>query len=231
MKKLKLLAVIMLLGAIGFAQKGPYIGGHYAFNNTWLMNKYVFDAGAEMDHEVSFGSFYGFIFGFNFTDETGLEINLNRNVINQKYKGEFGSKYLSDTRITATEVPILLKYGYKSYFELGPVLQFLNGATYNRAFENPLTSSLSDENNKNVLDAFNTTNFGVIFGFGGSINLIDYKLKLDIGFRIQYIITDMEGIDALGYEKNDIASNLDRVNFHTNALIGGFRLALNYYFE
>lgn len=242
MKKLNLLFLFSLISLISFSQVGPYVGGHYAFNSTWLMNKQVFDHGSEMDPSPTFGSYYGFIAGYNFTDDAGIEININLNNINQKYEGRFGdNRYISQTNINALDIPLLFKFGYNSYFEIGPVLQMLNGATYSRTFDNTgllhtfsykgLPVIPTDVDSEGVLNQFNSTNFAVALGFGASIDIIEYKLKLDIGLRFQYTITDMEGINGLGYGiESNFVPGVEKETFKNNALIGGVRLGLNYYF-
>lgn len=249
MKKTTLFALLIVFFATTMSQEGPYLGGHYAINSTWLMNKQVFDHGSEMDPSMTFGSFYGIIAGYNINDDVGIEVNVNINNINQKYEGRFGdNRYISQTNINALDIPLLFKFGFTSYFEIGPVLQLLNGATYSRTFDD--TGVLNTFNYKGypviptnldsegVLKKFNSTNGGIAMGFGTSIDIIEYKLKLDIGFRLQYTLTDMEGINGLGYAiepdedevEFDFVPGVEKENFHNNALIGGIRLGLNYYF-
>jgi hypothetical protein len=233
MKKIKLTIVLALISIISFAQEGPFFGANFAYNTTWLMNKQVFDKpSSEIAPEVSFGSYYGLIAGYNFNDEVGIELNFNINNIKQKYSGNIwylGGDFVSTTHIQAIDIPLLFKFGMNSYFELGPVLQILNGATFTSTNNNLIVPNIS---NRDDLDEFNKLNYAIAFGFGTNLDIIEYKLKLKFGFRFQYTLTDMEGINGFGQTKENILiPATEKENFHNNALLGGIRFGLVYYFN
>jgi hypothetical protein len=232
MKRIKFTIVLAFISIISFAQEGPFFGANFAYNTTWLMNKQVFDKpSSEIAPEASFGSYYGIIAGYNFNDEVGLELNFNINNIKQKYSGDlgvFGGDFVASTHLRALDIPLLFKFGMDSYFELGPVLQILNGATYTRTHDN----SFLNISNQDVLDTFNKTNYGIAFGFGTNLDIIEYKLKFKFGFRFQYTLTDMEGINGFGQTKENILiPATEKENFHNNALLGGIRFGLVYYLD
>jgi hypothetical protein len=249
MKKLGILLVLFSISAMSFSQLT--LGGHYAYNSTWLMNKQVIDEGAEMDVAASFGSYYGLIAGYYFSDNFGLELNFNSNKIVQQYQGSIKylftltderNLYKASTVIRTTDVPILMKFGKTSYFELGPVIQLVNKATYSRTFEetdpfkpgiyNSNAYSFTNEVNKGVRADFNGAGFGVALGFGANFNLIDDVLKLNFGIRFNYIATDLKGINGLGLNKDsNYISTIEKENFHTNPLYGGLKIGLVYFFE
>ena len=81
MKKVAFLFILLGITTMSFAQLT--VGGHFAYNSTWLMNKQVFDAGAEMDVAASFGNYYGIIAGYYFSDQFGVEANINFNKLKQ----------------------------------------------------------------------------------------------------------------------------------------------------
>jgi len=246
MKKIALIFVFAAVSTISFAQLT--VGAHFAYNSTWLMNKQVFDEGAEMDVAASFGNYYGLIAGYYFSDEFGLEINFNANKIEQKYSGSIQfilsderNNYNASTVLKTTDIPILMKFGKNSYFELGPLFQLINKATYSRTFDatsnlgwyNDAFYTFSNEVNKAVKSDFNGMGIGVCMGFGANFNLIEDVLKLNFGLRFNYILTDIQGINGLGLVKDDpnYISDSERVNFKTNPLYGGLKMGLIYYFE
>ncbi len=246
MKKIKLTFFLLISCLFIFAQESPYLGAHFAYNSTWLMNKQVFDHGSEMDPVATFGSYYGFIAGYKFNEDVSLELNLNFNNINQKYEGRLSqNRYTAETNIKALDIPLLGKFGSKTYFEIGPVLQLVNSATYNRKFENEHLVSYkgwafwsSDITNKDVLTSdtddhlFQRTNWALALGFGTTIDILPDQLVMNFGFRFQYTFTDMQGVNGLGFTKDDdiFVPEIEKDSFHNNALLGGFRLGVIYYF-
>lgn len=248
MKKLGILLVLVSISAMSFAQLT--LGGHFAYNSTWLMNKQVFDAGAEMDIAASFGSYYGLIAGYYVTDNFGFEINFNANKIEQKYSGSIDylfsdtlrNAYNASTVLKTTDIPVLFKFGQNSYFELGPVIQLVNKATYTRTFEevnalnpgwyNSMGYAFSNVTNEGVKSTFNGVGFGVAFGFGANFNIIEDVLKFNFGMRFNYILSDLEGINGLGLTKDsNFVTDAAKVNFYNHPLYGGLKVGLIYCFE
>lgn len=247
MKKTLLLIVLVSISAMSFAQLT--LGAHFAYNSTWLMNKQVFDTGAEMNVAVSYGTYYGIMAGYYFSDDFGVEININPNKIEQKYEGsikhlltEDRNTYSASTVINTLDIPILMKFGKNTYFELGPLVQIINKATYSRTFDeigaldlgwyNNRVYSFSDVSNLAVKSNFVNTAFGATLGFGANFNIIEDVLKLNFGLRFNYIITDIEGINGLGYLKDSpYVLDDDKDNFKTNPLYGGIKIGLIYMFD
>lgn len=252
MKKLALFFVLVSLTAASFAQ--AFVGGQFAYNSTWLMNKQVFDEGAEMDVAASFGNYFGLVGGYYFTDNFGIEINCNFNKIEQKYSGNIKyfvnddrNTYNASTVLKTTDFPVLMKFGKKSYFEVGPLIMLVNKATYTRTFDdenslglplglgiyNNRVYAFSNETNKGVNSFFNSAGFGVAFGFGTNFDLVHDVLIFNFGVRFNYIINDMVGINGLGLTKENTSYITDagRVNFKTNPLYGGLKVGLIYCFD
>lgn len=246
MKKIVLILVFAVVSSISFAQLT--LGGHFAYNSTWLMNKQVFDEGAEMDVAASFGSYYGLIAGYYFSDAFGVEINFNANKIEQKYAGSIKylltddrNSYSASTVLKTTDIPILMKFGKSSYFEFGPIFQLVNKATYTRTFDattgvgwyNDQLYTFTNELNKGVKAEFNGIGVGVCMGFGANFSLVEDVLRLNFGMRFNYILTDLQGVNGLGLDKENTQyiTDSERVNFKTNPLYGGLKLGLVYFFE
>lgn len=250
MKKMKKLLIILVFVA-GFsfqlnAQEGFFGGIHYAFNSTWLMNSQVFDD-ARMDVDVPHGSYWGLAVGYQVNYAVGFIAEFNFNTMSQKYYGDIdyliGSEvnpYNAKTTLKTTEIPVLLKLGNVSYFEVGPVFQFLNSANYTRTFDQEVGSfptgvyhenlySFQNLDEENVKSYFAGNGVAIAMGFGSDIELANDALFLNIGVRFQYTLTDMEGINGLGLTKDsDYVPNEMKNRFKTNPLLGGIKLELKY---
>ncbi|NLA25595.1 MAG: PorT family protein [Bacteroidales bacterium] len=258
MKKILVIALMLSFSYGLFAQVGAYAGFNFAYNSTWLMNQQVFDDGAGQDIDPSFNYYYGFMAGYKITNNIALELNFNLNQIEQKYTGSINyyltdryNDYKSKTVLNTIDIPLLAKFGERSYFEIGPVLQIINKANYNIDFENNhnllssywykdielLPSSLyENEKNHNVIEDFNKIAFAVAMGFGSDVSLIEDVLALNIGVRFQYTVSDLGGINGLGFNKdsNYVPENLnnrkEKERFSTHPLFGGFKVGLKYCF-
>ncbi len=250
MKKIVFISLFVSLAFTSFSQF--YAGAHFAYNSTWLMNKQVFDEGPEMDIAVSFGNYFGVMAGYYFTDQLGVEININPNKIVQKYRGDFKlsgtderAYYNSSTVLNTIDYPVLLKIGKDAYFELGCMFSSVSKASYNKTFDEDYFNNFNvaiykdipyfdfyDIENMDVKAAFKTFGIGAIIGFGANINLYEDALKLNFGLRFNYIITDLQGINALGYNKaySPWVSAKESKVFKTNPLYGGLKIGLLYNF-
>lgn len=250
MKKVVLIFAFISVVFAAVAQEGLSFGLHYAANSTWLINKQVFDEGMEMNVAPSFGGYFGIIAGYTVSDNFGVELNINSNTLSQAYLGEIKNWYDEEefnvytavTTMKTLDIPILAKFGKDVYFEIGPLVQFVNKATYSRTFEETnifdwgryyeRTYNYSNVSDFGVKSEFKNMGFGAAFGFGANINIIEDVLKLSIGARFNYIITDMEGINGLGLTKDSNYIPDDRKeSFKTNPLYGGLKLGLVYCFN
>lgn len=251
MKKIFLASLFICFIFKGYSQF--YLGGQFAYNNTWLLNKQVFAEGPEMDVEASFGHYYGFIAGYYFSDIVGLELNMNVNKVAQKYRGDFKlisitnsderAYYNSSLVLNTIDFPILLKLGKVAYFELGGIFSLVNQATYNKKFDGnyviavykdiPFYTDFANRENVDVKETFKDFGFGAVIGFGTNINLIEDALKFNFGLRCNFIISDLEGINALGYTKDvrPWVSEKETKTFKTNPLYLGLKAGLIYEFN
>ena len=248
MKKIFLASLFICFIFKGYSQF--YLGGQIAYNNTWLLNKQVFAEGPEMDVEASFGNYYGVIAGYYFSDIVGLELNMNINKISQKYRGDFNipfvderAYYNSSLVLNTIDFPILLKLGKVAYFELGGIFSLVNQATYNKKFDGnyviavykdiPFYTDFANRENVDVKETFKDFGFGAVIGFGTNINLIEDALKFNFGLRCNFIISDLEGINALGYTKDvrPWVSEKETKTFKTNPLYLGLKAGLIYEFN
>lgn len=248
MKRIMYMLLFLVLSLISFKSNSQFVVGmHGAANSTWILNKQVFDEGLEMDVDVSFGKYFGFVGAYYFTDNIGLEMNFNYNTINQKYLGsikyllsENRNTYTSLVKYNAFDVPLLLKFGHSSYFEIGGVYQIVNKVTYTRTFEQTANIgtyksypyTFSNVSEIGVKNNFKNNGIGIAFGFGVNMNLINDVLYLNFGFRANYILTNMQGINALGFNKeSNYVTDSEKPNFKSNPLYGGLKFGLVYVIE
>lgn len=245
MKKLGIIIFLNFIFCLGVNSQF-IVGLNGGLNSTWLINKQVFDQGAEQDIEASFGNFFGFSASYYFSDNFGIEINLNSTKINQKYLGSVKNiinndiLYNSSISYNSNDIPVIFKFGQWSYFELGGLIHLVNKVTYNRTFIDPSGFALingniftySNASNIAVKNKFKSNGYGVLMGFGTNFNLINNKLLLNFGFRVNYIISDVYGINGLGFDKeSSYLSDEEKANFKTNPLYGGLKLSLLYVFN
>lgn len=256
----KIILIVAIMASIVFttkAQDGLFAGVQFAYNSTWLMNAQVFDEGAEMDVDVPFGYYWGFVIGYDFLDNLGVEVDFNINKITQKYVGDIDffigdntNSYTATTTINTFDIPVMLKIGEESYFEIGPVFQMVNKATYTSNYEEEFgilapgwykeKLIISDDvfgtrSNENVTEKFKNNGIAIAFGFGSDIEMVDDLLFLNIGVRFQYTLTDMQGVNGLGLTKdsdfvpedNQDGDN-EKLRFKTNPLLGGFKIGIKY---
>lgn len=244
-KRLGLTFAVLIGLSLGIsAQDGLSGGAHYSYNSTWLMNAQVFDHGDPMNTEASYGSYWGLNIAYEITDAFSLATELNFNTMNQKYLGDidyFGNdevnSYTSQTSLKTIDIPILLQFGEDFYFEIGPVFQFVSNANFSVEFDESFDTrpgvykeapfSMESIDNADVKDAF-SNGTAIAIGFGSDVELTE-NIFINIGFRAQYTITDMEGINGLGFTIDDpyVPEN-EKDRFETNPLIGGIKLGLKY---
>jgi len=248
MKKLIVLS-LFVIAAVGLNAQSFYFGGAFTGKSTWLLNKAVFDRGASQDIGASFGNDYGIVGGIDFNDGgAGIEINFLFNTFSQKYVGTkdnfagIYSDYTAKSVFKSFDIPVLFKTGSEgAYFEIGPVLSFINKATYERDMNDARLQDIEPTDNS---DAYSGTNVGAIMGFGGNINVSD-NLKITLGLRFYYGITDIGGVNAYGWDK-ETTENKDNLynvldstsdneyghkDFKTNPLSGGLKIGLIYVIE
>lgn len=243
MKKWILLFSMVLMTFVLHAQNF-YLGAAFTGKSTWLLNKAVFDRGASQDIGASFGNDFGLIAGMKFDDNVGLELNFLFNKFSQNYLGQMDNsneEYTSKSVYKSLDIPILFKTGEAAYFEVGPVLSFVNSSSYEFDWSNALYNDTAAYDNS---ESYNNFVFGVILGFGGNIDISD-ALKVTLGLRFYYGITDLGGVNALGWNKGQTTkqdeyyqlfhptsdNHYGHNDFKTTPLSGGLKLGLIYIIE
>lgn len=232
MKKLLLSVAIVATALTVNAQKFKVgLGG--AFNSTWLMNKNVFDADDDLDIAMTFGGSFGLKTQYYFNDKLGLELGIMRTGHNQKYDLSDGDEHVK-LKLRYLDVPLLLRVGGDkgAYFEFGPQFGFLTSAKEDYDSK----ANIFDYSDKDVKNSLNSTNIGIILGFGADVDLSE-SFTLVAGFRLGYGFSDVtkktdnffdddmslatywanheEGFGSLSYKS-------------TNRLFGGIHLGVLY---
>ncbi len=238
MKKVSLFISLIAFAIMGNAQSF-YLGGAFSENSTWLLNKAVFDRGESQDIAASFGNNMGIVAGFMFSDNMGVEMNFLFNTHTQKYVGKLDcGDYNSQSTYHSIDIPVLLKVGEKAYFEVGPVLSLMQGTRFEINYDGTFCPADKSEENK---EDYTSTFFGAAMGFGGNIDITD-NLKLTLGLRLYYGLTDIGGVNALGWNKKDVEdmdnwynlahpdddNHYGHKDFKTNPASGGIRIGLIY---
>nr|MBK9653037.1 PorT family protein [Bacteroidota bacterium] len=187
----RIIICVMVLMATQLVQsQSMMIGVKGAYNTTWLMNKNIFDQGDELDPDASFAPSYGVNGIFYFNDNLGLAIEANVNKITQKYSGVIldSITWEGSDKLTYMEIPLLLHLANKGgmYFEIGPKVSFLTGAT--GAIETT-PSFISDYNERTIKKGFNKTMFSLVFGFGVNVRASDLVYVI-AGLRFSGSFTD-----------------------------------------
>ncbi len=243
MKKLILLFSVVLM-TLGVSAQNFYFGGAFSAKSTWLLNKAVFDRGASQDIGASFGTDFGIIAGMQFDESTGLELNFLFNSFSQNYVGQMdisNEEYTSKSIYKSVDIPILFKTGEGAYFEVGPVLSFVNKASFQFDWSNALYGDTAAYDNK---ESYNNFVFGAMMGFGGNIDVSD-NLKITLGLRFYYGITDLGGVNAFGWNKAETTrqdeiyqlfkptedNHYGHKDFKTNPLSGALKIGLIYIVE
>jgi hypothetical protein len=169
-----------------------------AYSATEMFNNNISDLGDIQDYKMSTGSNYGLALNANFKS-IGLTVEFLGGQFNTGYQGTMGSTdYTSNVEINTFSIPILLKLGKQTggYTEIGISTNGVRSATYTNDLpvSNPLTMA-----GKDVTTSYKSYTTAVL-GFGSKVSLGDkFPLILNVGMRLQYGITDAQGVDALGF--------------------------------
>ena len=235
MRKFILFSFLIVLALNSFGQKHgkkdayAYGGVSLSGSSTWLMNKFVYDKGDIQDIAMTFGSGFGLVAGYIFNKNIGVEMNILFNGHNQKYTGVLNTNpdvtYKSKTHLRYIDIPLLFKAGNETYFEIGPDFSFLTKAEHSITVSTPTEST---DSTRNVKSKFNGSSFNLVFGFGHYFE-INKQLMINAGFRLMYGLSDIKGVDGIGWSKSDYATNEKGIaDFKTNLAAGYIHVGVIY---
>jgi len=248
MKK-ALLTIAVVIAALSTQAQGFRVGVSGGVNSTWLMNKNVFDANDGLDIAATFGGRMGIDAIYSFNEKVGLGIGFNfisRN--SQKYTGD--EAFLNGdltTKLNYFDIPLTLRLTSSggTYFEIGPNFGFLNKAE--ESYENDDFSNL-DYEDVDIKNAFESTNIGLVFGFGVDIDVSE-NIYITTGLRLGYGFTDVtkeydndlefladnpESLDNDAFYLTTLAAHVDDDgdnNYEkTSRVFGGLHIGISYKF-
>lgn len=181
------------------------IQGKGLANASFLLNKNVSDAGNIQDYAPGFCANYGLGVSLYFGNVGfGVE-GLMGNTLGA-YQGEFDildtaglafstQRYNSTVKLSVTEIPVFfkLKSEIGAYLEVGPQFTMINEAKYHYSTEGFKMDSV-------MSSSYATSYFSAVLGFGFKIPIAKTGLGILAGARLQYSLTDLQGVDALGQE-------------------------------
>ena len=253
MKK-ALLTIAVVMAALSMQAQSVRVGLTGGVNSTWLMNKNVFDYDDGLDVAATFGGRFGIEGIYSFSEKVGIGIGFNflsRNT--QKYTGddEGHDLFVLDgdltTKMNYFDIPVTLRLTSAggTYFEIGPQFGFLTKAE--ESYENNSDSEL-DYDDVDIKNSFESTNIGLILGFGVDIDVTE-NIYITTGIRLGYGFTDVtkeyeDEADFLSdnpeYLTNEAAylttlaanfdDELDQNYEKTSRVFGGLNLGISYRF-
>ena len=185
-----LLACTFALGAT--AQNRMAINGQVfrfglkgVYNSTWLFNNNISDRGDEVDNKAGFGTAFGLTTAYNFTDESGIVIDLLFTSHKAEFESGDGASTLTEN-MSYIDIPVLFRLGPPDgggYVEVGPMISFLSGV------EEDADNALLSYSGKDVSDDFSGTAFSAVLGFGYDFQ-VGQNFLITAGLRFAYGFSD-----------------------------------------
>lgn len=203
MKKV-IVVVFVLFSMTSFGQKNKKNDVEFGVNLGYnLFNVGTSDGNADSGSGVNVGLAADYFFSNRWSIKGKL-------IYDQKgWKNGFfndldtGYSYTTDYNLNYLTVPVMANWHFGSkrnwYLNFGPYAGFLLGAT-------------ETTNDRNVKDAFNSTDFGISFGIGVKIPVSD-KLKISLEYDEQDGFTDIFKVNSGSDAKNSRGSFNIGVNF------------------
>jgi hypothetical protein len=206
------------------------IHGKGIANSTFLFNKNISDAGNSQDYAAGWGFNYGVgytmyfgkcgfaiegLFG-NHTGAYAGTIDLTDTIGNVVSTED----YTSSVNLTITQIPVLFKLKSETggYFEVGPQYNLISEAKYNFTGMGINHDTIITKEYKSYVSA--------VIGVGFKVPVPKTRFSVLAGLRLQYSLTDLEGVDGLGTPfKNPFAY---KEPGSTSAATGGFMLGAVY---
>jgi hypothetical protein len=107
--------------------------------------------------------------------------------------GTVENSYSSKINLSKLQIPVLFRLDHEEgYLEIGPQLNIINSANY--------SSNFAGFANDQVIDSYKRASISGVFGLGSYYTLGRRKspMSLSFGFRINYGLTDIEGVSPSG---------------------------------
>lgn len=198
--------------------------------STWLFNENISNEGEEQDYDSGWGFNSGLTFTYYFNKVVGVETGLFIGRHAGSYIGRIpndGSFRLQDTEnaemgalvynsriaLSTVDIPLLIKTKSRAgfYFEMGAQYSFITKAKYS-------AEHLKGELEESIVTAYYPNdNISLLAGFGLSRDLSD-KFRAIMGFRFDYGMSDLRGVDAVG---RALVNPIIYPEYHRTRSVGG----------
>ncbi|OFY66522.1 MAG: hypothetical protein A3H98_10125 [Bacteroidetes bacterium RIFCSPLOWO2_02_FULL_36_8] len=209
------------------AQRSIYLGFFGGFNNSWIINQNMMNSEDKIDFEPTFGGSYGGVFGWNFTDFQGIQVEGIMGKLGQKYTGLYMDSagnystnildfYDSQQELWYMHIPLLYKIrggepgGMGIGILVGPQISIRQQAHQTRKNNNLNAANskpkIGDFNEPNTND-FSLLSYSAVFSFTSFNQLSDF-FSLDLSFRFNYGLSDI--IDKNARSKYHPSGDLDK---------------------
>ncbi len=219
MFKYALMFCFVSLGFVGFSQSID-VGLSGGLSSAWLLNGNVMSGKGNQGYRLSISYNYGLHTTINFAHGYGLEIEIQKAIMNQDYGGTFsgsgafpgipvtyyaGQSFSANTQISVLKFPVLFRYEPEikgNYVEAGIAYEIINGADYSATYKNP-----DQAIGLNIASQLPKGDFLAIVGLGWDKKLNhDANLFFHFGFRLEYGLMDLMGVDGHGQNLNGARS-------------------------
>lgn len=197
-----------------FAQKGPHFGLRTSYNYVGIINPNTYNMNI-YQYSHRFGTSIGIIAGYNFLNNLGLQIELNKDSVGSTtvHKTDV-IDYSREINLTYRQLPVMLKYMSsgkvaKFYVMAGPQFgKLIKGEVH--IDSNSIIKTISDT-------AFKQKDISLSFGIGGEF-YIGKSFYISLSSRSNYGLTDL----------NHSAVKISNVLHKSTNVYSGVELGLHY---
>ncbi|MBM3453496.1 MAG: PorT family protein [Bacteroidetes bacterium] len=195
---MKFLISIFFIGLINlyYSQRiYIYLHGRGLLNSSFIFNNSI-KTNENQSYAFALSGSGGLGASFLYENKIGGSLEFLIGNHQAKYTGEditTGTPYSSKINLSKVQIPLLFRLDREEgYIEIGPQLNMINGANY--------SSNFDGFDNDQVLDLYKRASISGVFGLGSyyTIGKRRSPLSLSFGFRINYGLTDIEGVNPSG---------------------------------
>jgi hypothetical protein len=219
--KMRLFVFSILLTSFGLnAQDFSFcLSGKGLLNGSLILNNSV-TTSENQDYAFAMSGAGGLGGLFLYNDKIGASIEFLVGNHKGKYNGTTSlgnQKYSSEVNLKTIQIPILFRLDNdEGYLEIGPQLNVITNANFTSNYPIGFNSDVSDE--------YKRMSISGVLGFGSFYHLGKRSpVTLTFGFRINYGLSDIKGVDPVGTSFAFSTSNQKSI-----LLAAGFNLGLLY---
>ena len=200
-KKILTLAFLAFT-VLGMQAQNFEVGVKGSYKSTWLFNNNISDQGDVQDYAAGWGYNYGLGFNYYFNDRLGMGIDVLMNHHTGHYAGTDTAthSFTSWATINSMDIPVMFKMRSDNggYLEVGPMFSSISSTMFDFNQEYTVGTTTFTNNFSHKADSnYAKSNICAVLGFGTKIKLGGHFL-MQVGFRLEYGLTDLKGLDAYG---------------------------------